>query len=549
MQCAWAASYDGSGADCLTGRNAHVHSLDPVRAAVHNELRLIEVLGALSLTTDLANGNPMGSALRSAALAIHLARELGATVEETSHACYAALMRHIGCTAYSHEESTVFGDELEARRLYSPIDGKSRGALVRATLTKLGRGQGTRGRARAVAKTLGAGTKLRAHMIAARCEVAVHLASRIHLCDEVAGALAQMYERWDGTGMTAGTSGEAITLAARITHVTTEVELHGRIYGASAAVAMVRKRAGTHFDPRVAAAFVRIADEVLPALHEDSSWNVVLAAESSPTNPPVALDDIIEAFADYVDLKSVYTLGHSSGVAALAEAAGACSGLDANERVLLRRAALLHDLGRAGVPSSIWERKAALTFAEWEQVRLHAYFTDRILRRSPLLGALAPVAAAHHERMDGSGYPRNVPATLITKPARLLAAADVYHALTETRPHRPAFAPDAAAAELLAQVSAGKLCRDAASAVLEAAGHARPRVVTTRPAGLTDREVEVLRLVARGQSNKQIAAALGISARTAQHHVIHIYAKIGVSSRAAAALFAVEHRILDEDPA
>lgn len=519
-----------------------------MRTAVKDDFRLIDVLGALSLTTDLANGNPMGSALRSCALAIHISRHVGATAEETSQACYAALMRHIGCTSYSHEESDVFGDELASRRLYSSIDSSNRVALVRATVTNLGKGQGVRRRARVVTKTLSRGTKLRRQMIAARCEVAVHLASRIGLCDGVRNALAQMYERWDGKGMASGVSGEAISLVARISHVATEAELHTRIYGPSAAVAMIRKRAGGQFDPRVVNAFGRVAAESLGTLEEDSSWDTVLAVESTRGGrKPIDLDEIIRAFADYVDLKSVYMLGHSSGVAALAESAGKLSGLDGNECTTLRRAALLHDLGRAGVPNSIWERKGKLTIAEWEQVRLHAYFTDRILRRSPVLSALAPIAAAHHERIDASGYPRNVPGSMLGKSARLLAAADVYHALTEMRPHRPAFAPNEAAVELLAEVTAGRLCRDAASAVLEAAGHARPRTLTARPGGLTDREVEVLRLVARGQSNKEIARALGISARTAQHHVIHIYAKIGVSSRAAAALFAVENGVLDRD--
>ena len=215
----------------------------------------------------------------------------------------------------------------------------------------------------------------------------------------------------------------------------------------------------------------------------------------------------------------------------------------------MRRAALLHDLGRAAVPTSIWERTGKLTAAEWEQIRLHAYFTDRILRHSPVLSALAPIAAAHHERIDGSGYPRSIPASMLERSARLLAAADVYHALTEARPHRAALTPNEAAAGLLSEMNAGRLDREAVSAVLEVAGHGRRRITATRPAGLTEREIEVLRLVARGYSNKDIAKALAISARTAQHHVIHIYAKIGMSSRAAAALFAVEHDLLSIDPA
>jgi HD-GYP domain-containing protein (c-di-GMP phosphodiesterase class II) len=514
-------------------------------AVAPDEFRLIEVLGALSLTTDLANGNPMGSALRSCAIAIEISRELGVTADETWQACYSSLLRHIGCTSFAHEEAMVFGDELASRRIYAPIEAGNTKALVRASITKLGRGLSAPKRGRTVAKALSKGPKLRQPMTAARCEVAVHLATRIGLGDGVAMALAQMYERWDGKGMNPGVAGEAIRLAARISHVATEAELHSRIYGPSEAGVMVRKRAGGHFDPVVANAFLRRASELLTKIEGECSWDNVLAAEPTRGDrKPIALDDIIRAFADYVDLKSVYTLGHSSGVAALAEAAGTIVGLDKTECTSLRRAALLHDLGRAAVPTSIWERKGKLTTAEWEQIRLHAYFTDRILRRSPLLSELAPIAAAHHERVDGSGYPRNVPASMLSRAARLLAAADVYHALTEARPQRPAMTPNEAAAELRNEMNAGRLDREAVSAVLEAAGHGRPRTTAARPAGLTEREVEVLRLVARGQSNKQIAHALDISARTAQHHVIHIYAKIGVSSRAAAALFAVENGLL-----
>jgi HD-GYP domain-containing protein (c-di-GMP phosphodiesterase class II) len=518
-----------------------------MRTAPTNAFRLLEVLGALSLTTDLANGNPMGSALRSCAIAIEVSRELGVNADERWQACYSALLRHIGCTSYAHEEAAAFGDELEFRRLYASIEGTDRAALVRASVTKLGKGLGLRRRARAVAKVLGEGAKLREQMTSARCEVAVHLASRIGLGDGVSQALAQMYERWDGDGMTAGVAGEAISLAARISHVATEAELHSRVYGPDAAVAMVRKRSGGHFDPKVANAFLRVAGEVLSAAECESAWDTLLAVEPAPrTNKAISLDDIIRAFADYVDLKSVYTLGHSPGVARLAEEAAKLSGLDAHECTTVRRAALLHDLGRASVATSIWERKGKLTIAEWEQIRLHAYFTDRILRRSPFLSELAPIAAADHERVDGSGYPRSVPASMLVKSARLLAAADVYHALTETRPHRPALTQDAAAAELRAELKAGRLDREAVAAVLEAAGHGRVRISTAHPAGLTEREVEVLRLVARGQTNKQIAEELSISARTAQHHVIHIYAKIGVSSRAAAALFAVENGLLTD---
>jgi HD-GYP domain-containing protein (c-di-GMP phosphodiesterase class II) len=194
------------------------------------------------------------------------------------------------------------------------------------------------------------------------------------------------------------------------------------------------------------------------------------------------------------------------------------------------------------VPFRIWQKAGSLTPDEWERVRLHAYYTERVLRRSPYLAALVPAAVSHHERLDGTGYHRGVDASALSPPARLLAAADAYHAMIEPRPYRPARPPVDAAEALGREARAGRLDVDSVAAVLEAAGHAAPRLA--RPAGLTEREAEVVALLARGLQTKQIARALGISAKTADRHVQNAYGKIGVSTRAAAALFAMQHGLL-----
>jgi HD-GYP domain-containing protein (c-di-GMP phosphodiesterase class II) len=191
------------------------------------------------------------------------------------------------------------------------------------------------------------------------------------------------------------------------------------------------------------------------------------------------------------------------------------------------------------VAAAIWQKAGSLTTDEWERVRLHAYHSERVLTRSPFLRTLAPVATAHHERLDGSGYHRGTAGAGLARPARVLAAADVYHAMTEPRPHREALAPARAGAMLGDEARAGRLDADAVAAVLEAAGQPAPRI--ERPAGLTEREAEVLGLLAHGLQTKQIARALGISAKTADNHVQHAYAKIGVSTRAAATLFAMQN--------
>jgi DNA-binding CsgD family transcriptional regulator len=257
---------------------------------------------------------------------------------------------------------------------------------------------------------------------------------------------------------------------------------------------------------------------------------------------PDGLDGLCAALAMVVDLKGRFLLGHSAHVAALADGAARLAGLARAERADLRAAALLHDLGRAAVSTGIWDRPGPLGAADRERVRLHAYWTGRLLERSAGLAPLAPTAAAHHERLDGGGYHRGAGPAELSRPARLLAAADVFAALTEDRPHRPAVAPARAAAVLTADASAGRLDRDACAAVIEAAGLPRPRAAW--PCGLTDREVDVLRLAARGLSNREIAAELVLSDRTVETHLKHVYDKTGRRTRAGAAVFAMEHHLL-----
>jgi HD-GYP domain-containing protein (c-di-GMP phosphodiesterase class II) len=272
-----------------------------------------------------------------------------------------------------------------------------------------------------------------------------------------------------------------------------------------------------------------------------SAWESTLACEPLPLLflEGEAIDRALAAMGDFADLASPYLVGHSAGVAELATAAGGRSRLAARDVVRLRRAALVHDVGRVAVPVRIWQKRAPLTPDDWERVRLHAYHSERVLARSPFLAALAGVASCHHERLDGSGYHRGAGAPALGASERVLAAADAYHAMTEPRPHREALSPQQAAETLNREAGAGRLDADAVSAVLDAAGHRPVRI--ERPAGLTDREAEVVGLLARGLQTKQVARALGISVKSADRHIQNAYAKIGVSTRASAALFAMEY--------
>jgi HD-GYP domain-containing protein (c-di-GMP phosphodiesterase class II) len=249
--------------------------------------------------------------------------------------------------------------------------------------------------------------------------------------------------------------------------------------------------------------------------------------------------------ADFIDLRSPWTRGHSPRVADLVAAAGRHCGLDAVEVTVVRRAALVHDVGRVGIPNGIWDRPGPLGVADWQRVRLYPYLTERTLACCPALAPLARLAGAHHERLDGSGYHRGATAAQLDPAARLLAVADVWAATTEDRSYRPALTPAQAAAALHEETRAGRLDPVAVDAVLVAAGQHRAPVSREWPAGLTDREVEVLRLLVRGRTNAEVAQLLVLSPKTVGRHVENIYAKIDVRSRAAAAVFAMEHRLLD----
>jgi HD-GYP domain-containing protein (c-di-GMP phosphodiesterase class II) len=260
---------------------------------------------------------------------------------------------------------------------------------------------------------------------------------------------------------------------------------------------------------------------------------------------PAEVAEVARAFGDAVDLKSPVFHGHSREVTRLAMEAAVHTGLDGVAVERLRIAALLHDIGRVGISDVIWEKPGPLTTAEWEQVRMHPYHSERILATSTSLRPTSNIAGVHHERLDGSGYHRGSTAAEISPSARILAAADSFAAMIQDRPHRAAMDPEHAAEELRGEARAGRLDSDAVGAVLAAAGRERkPRRRDFRPAGLSEREVDVLRLVAQGLSNAEVAAQLHISRRTAEHHVQHIYTKIGISSRPGAALFALEHDLL-----
>jgi HD-GYP domain-containing protein (c-di-GMP phosphodiesterase class II) len=510
------------------------------------EARLAELVAALSLASDLGVGQPMEHVLRSCLLAVGFGRRLGLAEQELADIYDVSLLRRIGCMGDAREASYWFGDELAARAGFLALDATRRPQFLAHAVRHVGSGRPPLARARVLADAVvhlpGAwGAAATTHS-----EVAQRLASDLGFGEAVIAALGQTYAHWDGGGQPRRLAGERIALTARIVTLAGDAEVFHRLGGVETMTEVIRRRAGSWYDPALCRRFVAAVHRLVEGLGEATSWDAVLAAEpvAGRCLDAAGVDAALAALADFVDLKSPFFSRHSRGVAERARAAGESLGLPEYDVRLLWRAGLVHDLGRAGVPNSIWEKPGPLAEWERERVRLHPYYAERMLHRVPSLQPAARLAALHHERLDGSGYHRGVAASDLPVAARVLQAADVRQALGEERPHRRAFALAEAAEELRREVREGRLDGAAVEAVLAGAGRRARR--RQWPAGLTTREVEVLRLLAGGHTNKDIARRLYLSPRTVGHHVQHIYRKLGVSTRAGATLFGMQHDLLAE---
>ncbi len=518
-----------------------------VEPAASSSVRLAELLAVLSLATDLGMSQPMEHVLRQCLISLRLAQRLGLDEADHEVVYYAALLAWVGCHVDAYEQAKWFGDDLALKADFRRVDFASAGAAQLFMFRHLGAGRPVVERARLGVAFVGDGRQAAESMLENHWLAADDLAARLGMTQRVRDSVEQTFERWDGKGVPKGARGEEILLTSRLVTLADVVEVFYHAGGTEAAIAVARERRGTQFDPHVVDVFAAEAESLFADLEEASTWDAVIGAQPAQRAPlaDAELEMALEAVADFSDVKSPYTIGHSRGVADLAGTAANIFGLDGRAGKLVRRAGLVHDLGRLGVSNAIWDKQGELSHAETERVRLHPYLTERMLACSPALVPLAAIAVQHHERLDGSGYPRGLSGGVISPEGRVLAAADFYHSRTEPRPHRPACTADEAAAQLRAEARAGRMDADAVAAVLGAAGHRSWRR-QARPAGLTAREVEVLRLLARGLSNKEIGERLVISRKTAGHHLEHIYAKTGTTNRALASLFAANHGLIGD---
>ena len=509
-------------------------------------VKLPELVAAFSLASDLGLGQPLEHVLRSWRIATRLGDHLGVEPDQRGSLYYVATLAWVGCVADTPEVAAWFGDDIKFRSGYYTVDLDGL-PMLGFMLRHVGAGNPALYRLRLGAKLVVTGGKGIQQGLMSHCLTTARMAESFGLDDDQVGRpLQQVFSRWDSKGVPRGVGGEDIALPMRLFHLADMVEVHHRTGGPDAAVQVARAKRGKQFDPGVVDAFCQVAAEVLGDPAEEHDWTALIASEPSLQHrlTESQLDTALEAIADFTDLRSAPRSGHSRAVADLAERAAGDLGLPATGVRSVRRAALLHDIGMHGVPSSILDKPTPLTAPEAERLRMAPYYTQRMLARPEALARLGAIASLACERCDGSGYPRGLFGPAIPVTARVLTAACALRAMTEPRAYRPALSPKQATDQLCAEVRAGRFDPAAVDAVLAATGQRRGKR-RSGPAGLTSRELEVLSLIARGASTRQVAQRLFITPKTAETHIERIYAKIGASSRSTATLFAMQQGLLD----
>lgn len=498
----------------------------------------------MCLATDLGMGFPFEHGLQATMVTMRLAESLDVDAETRARTYYASLLMYAGCTVDELERSEIFGGNMTEHHTHRQFGSRAEGlAGVMGALPEPGAGPLQKGWQ--IARGLPRASRFISGHLASLCEVAGMLAQRLGMPEEVTGMFPLLTERWDGKSGLRRARGEEIPLPLRIIHVGRDAAYQRLVGDGDYVLGVVNARSGGAFDPDIVSAFLDGADNILgPADAEATLWDDVLEAEPKPRRilEGQAVEEALKAMGSFADLVSHHLTGHSSGVADLAGRAAELHGFEAAEVRAIRMAGFVHDIGRTAVPSKIWNKAGPLSSDEWEQARLHPYHTERVLSRSTYLAEVRSIAMAHHERIDGSGYHRGVGVASLPPASRLLAAADAFRSKVEPRPYRDALTPEEATEMLVSKAREGAYDPSMVEAVSAAAGQTIPTI--PRPGGLTEREVEVVRLLARGKQTKQIATELRISPKTADRHIQNSYRKMGVSSRAAATLFASENGLI-----
>lgn len=407
-----------------------------------NSIRFSDLVSALSVALDLTEGQPMGHAVRSTILGMRIAEELNLPAQDCSDLYYALLLKDAGCSTNSARMHQILGsDEIQAKREIKFEDWTKpslsglryllRNTLNGAPLT------------RRLIKAVELGLKQKqnnAALIGARCERGAEIAHKLGLSEATAEAIRSLDEHWNGGGYPEHRKGEQIPVLARIINVSQTLEVFATEYGPNEALEAVCNRSGTWFDPEIVRVVRGLRDEtdLWQKLQSKEAREHVMQMEPGAAIPASSerIDSICNAFAEVIDAKSPYTFHHSLGVTEAAVAIAAGLGLTPNTITLVRRASLLHDIGKLSVSNAILEKPGKLTDSEWKIVKMHPVYTQVILKQISGFENLAFIAAAHHERLDGTGYPNGLNLEQLPLTARIICVADVFQALSEKRPYR-----------------------------------------------------------------------------------------------------------------
>ncbi|WP_321922179.1 HD domain-containing phosphohydrolase [Paraburkholderia guartelaensis] len=475
-------------------------------------LRVFDAVKALAFIGDLSMGQPTDHSPRTGWLAARLAQDAQLDASTIDTVREASLLRWSGCTANAAGFADVFGDDIQSR--VSMLDGRT------DWVTPL--------------QSLGGAAAVLTPLAQTHCEVAGEVARMLGLPLATETTLRHIFETWDGNGVPAHLAREAVPMPVFVVALAGDLEIFSRTYGVEQALGLIAQRADVRYPLRLVETVKRGAPLWLAELEHASPADL----DAALTTAHMQQTTSAELIADVIDLKLPWMTGFSRAVAATA--AQCCERLTtdkaAHERVY--RAGLIHGIGRAAVPNSIWNLSARLPESAWEKVRLVPYWTSRAGKQAGALGDAAELASYAYERLDGSGYFRAARDQAMTLEARVLAASVAWVALRSTRPWRAALCADAAAQQLRDEVASGRLSGEAVDALLAegAVAARRPMSSTPQRAPLTPREIDVLRAISRGASNKEAARELALSPSTVRTHVESMFRKLECSTRAAATL-------------
>jgi HD-GYP domain-containing protein (c-di-GMP phosphodiesterase class II) len=512
---------------------------------------LAEVLCALSFATDMSMGQLMEHGLKTGYIGLKIADALHLGEDDRQGVFYGALLKDAGCTSCAGIFASFFaGHDLGARRDCLLMKPDSVRDAVAWFWRHAPEDQSLGGRLGTLFSFM---TQCRAVMkesVVAHCEVGEMFVRRLGLPKSVQDAVRYAWERWDGNGLAFGLKGSDVPAVARIIHVAQVAEVAHYFGGKAAAIAVATERRGNDFDPDIVAAFLQLTtrSDFWPILEKEQTQATILELRPSAPFDRISeahCETVCEVLADFADVKSRNTWNHSLGVAQTAVAMARHLGLPQAQATKLKRSAMVQDLGMAAVPVGILDKTTDRTAADWERFRMHPYFTERILTRIEPLVELVPDAISHHEWINGQGYHRGTSGDQIPFGGRILAVADSY--VTESRGAGDKADPEQILRQLKGQVGTqlDATCYEALVGSLKGSTPTlRARSHDPRAGGLTEREVEVLRLVGAGLTNRQIAQQLVISDKTVERHLENTFNKLGVSSRTSAVVFAVHQGIV-----